>query len=70
VRRAVYEATPGGWRLAAHARAAAALEARARAQPEPTTSSRRRPGDEEAIALMLEAARATRRAIQPPPCAG
>ena len=58
VRRAVYESAPAGWRLAAHARAAAALEPRGalRRPSAPTTSSSTQAqGDEEAIALMLEA---------------
>ncbi len=61
VRRAVYEATPGGWRLAAHARAAAALEAQGASAAERAhhVEQAAAPGDEEAIALMLEAARAT-----------
>ena len=40
VRRAVYESTPGGWRLGAHERSAEALQARgALHRPAPTTSS-------------------------------
>ena len=60
VRQAVYEGTPGGWRLAAHARAADALERRgaglvARAHHVELAAT---PGDEDAIALLGEAARA------------
>ena len=61
VRQAVYESTRGGWRLAAHARAADALAApRRRAPPSArtTSSSRRRQGDQEAIEILLEAGRA------------
>ena len=43
VRRAVYEATPGGWRLAAHARASVALEAQG-AGPQRARASRRAGG--------------------------
>ena len=43
VRRAVYESTRGGWRLAAHARAAEALGARAPAPPSVRTTSSSRP---------------------------
>jgi DNA-binding CsgD family transcriptional regulator len=58
VRRAVYEAAPAGWRVAAHGRAAAALEARgagpvARAHH---VEHAARPGDEEAIELLAAAA--------------
>jgi DNA-binding NarL/FixJ family response regulator len=57
VRRAVYEAAPGGWRLAAHERTAAALAAlgapaSARAHHVEQSS---RVGDEGAIALLREA---------------
>ena len=60
VRQAVYEGTPGGWRLAAHARAAEALERRGaglvtRAHHIELAAT---PGDEDAIALLGEAARA------------
>ena len=59
VRHAVYEATPGGWRLGAHARAAVALERRGagpveRAHHVEQAASR---GDEAAIALLAAAAR-------------
>ena len=59
VRHAVYEAAPGGWRLGAHARAAAALERRGagpveRAHHVEQAASR---GDEAAIALLGAAAR-------------
>ena len=59
VRQAVYAGTPGGWRLAAHARAAEALERRgaglvARAHHIELAAA---PGDEDAIALLGEAAR-------------
>ena len=57
VRRAVLESAPGGWKLAAHARAAAALEAGGAAAAECAhhvehSASR---GDEQAIALLLRA---------------
>jgi DNA-binding NarL/FixJ family response regulator len=57
VRRAVYDAAPGGWRLAAHARAAVALAERGagaaeRAHHVEQSASR---GDEDAIALLLQA---------------
>ncbi len=61
VRRAVYAHAGGGWRLAAHGRAAAALEARgagAAAQAHHVEHSARR-GDEAAIALLREAAAAS-----------
>ena len=59
VRSAIYEAAGEGWKLAAHARAAAALEARgaplaARAHHVERCAG---PGDEAAIALLSEAAR-------------
>ena len=59
VRRGVYEATRGGWRLAAHARAAAALAERGagpaeRAHHVEQSASR---GDDEAIELLLSAGR-------------
>ncbi|HEX5622690.1 MAG TPA: AAA family ATPase [Solirubrobacteraceae bacterium] len=59
MRQAVYESTPGGWRLAAHARAAEALERRgaglvARAHHVELAAA---PGDEDAIALLGDAAR-------------
>ena len=57
VRRAVYEAAPGGWRLAAHGRAAAALAARGAAAAERAHHLEQcaGQGDEEAIGLLLEA---------------
>ena len=60
VRSAVYESTRGGWRLAAHARAAAALAARGacaaeRAHHVEQSAAR---GDEAAIALLLDAGHA------------
>jgi DNA-binding NarL/FixJ family response regulator len=59
VRHAVYVATPGGWRLGAHDRAARALERHgagvvARAHH---VEHAARPGDEQAIALLADAAR-------------
>jgi DNA-binding CsgD family transcriptional regulator len=61
VRRAVYESTRGGWRLAAHTRAAAALVARGAAAIESAhhVEQSAGQGDEEAIGLLLEAGRAT-----------
>lgn len=58
VRRAVYDATAGGWRIAAHGRAAAALaavgaSAIARAHHVEQCASL---GDDDAVALLLEAA--------------
>ena len=61
VRRAVYAHAGGGWRLAAHGRAAAALAARgasAAAQAHHVEHSARR-GDEGAIALLRRAAAAS-----------
>ena len=60
VRRAVYESAPGGWRLAAHARAAGELAARGAAASEQAhhVEQSAEQGDEEAIALLLEAGRA------------
>ena len=61
VRRAIYEGSPRGWRLAAHARAAGSLRAAGAAPQllahhvEISASS----GDEEAIALLTDAARAS-----------
>ena len=57
VRRAVYESAPGGWRLAAHARAAAELAARGAAAGERAhhVEQSAEQGDEEAIELLLEA---------------
>ncbi len=60
VRRAVYEAARGGWKLGAHARAAAELAARGAAPIElahHVEHSARR-GDEQAIAVLLHAGRA------------
>ena len=59
VRHAVYESAPGGWRLAAHARAAAALERRgagvvARAHHVEHAAQL---GDDDAVELLLGAAR-------------
>ena len=61
VRRAVYQSVRGGWRLAAHARAADALatrgaEAAERAHHVEQSASQ---GDEEAIEILLEAGRNT-----------
>ena len=59
VRHAVYGATSHGWRLGAHARAARALE-RSGAGPAERAhhvEQAARPGDEEAIGLLTEAAR-------------
>jgi DNA-binding CsgD family transcriptional regulator len=57
VHRAVYESAPGGWRLAAHKRAAEALAARGAAAIEraPHAEHAAAQGDEEAIAVLLEA---------------
>jgi DNA-binding NarL/FixJ family response regulator len=57
VRRAVYESTSGGWRLAAHARAADALAASGAGAGERAHHIEQSAGqgDEEAIALLLEA---------------
>jgi tetratricopeptide (TPR) repeat protein len=60
VRRAVYEATPGGWRLAAHERAEAALATRgapAAARAHHAEQAGRH-GDADAIAVLREAAEA------------
>jgi DNA-binding NarL/FixJ family response regulator len=58
VRRAVYDAAPPGWRLGAHERAATALAGRGAdpAQRAYHVERYARPGDEEAIALLAEAA--------------
>ena len=61
VRRAVYDGMPPGWRLGAHARAASALEAAgaqvtARAHHVERAAAA---GDEDAIAVLIDAARAT-----------
>ena len=57
VRRAVYESALGGWRLAAHARAAAELAARGAAAGERAhhVEQSAEQGNEEAIQLLLEA---------------
>jgi len=57
VRRAVYESSRGGWRLAAHARAAAELAARGAAAAERAhhVEQSAGQGDEDAIVLLLEA---------------
>ena len=57
VRRAVYESAPAGWRLGAHARAAAALEPRGAPAAERAhhVEQYAGQGDQEAIGLMLEA---------------
>ena len=59
VRHAVYESTPGGWRLAAHGRAAAALAARGgdAAERAHHVEQSAWQGDQDAIALLLEAGR-------------
>jgi ATP/maltotriose-dependent transcriptional regulator MalT len=61
VRRAVYEAAPGGWRLTAHERAAEALAARGASPAERAhhveASARR--GDMAAVALLTQAGEAT-----------
>ena len=61
VRHAVLETAPGGWKLAAHARAAAALAAGGAAAAECAhhVEHSASPGDEQAIALLLEAGAAT-----------
>ncbi len=61
VRRAVYASTGGGWRLAAHARAAAALEQRGAAAAERAhhVEHSANQGDEAAIALLVEAGEET-----------
>ena len=58
VRRAVYEGTPGGSRLAAHARAAEALEARGATPAQRAHHAERaaRPGDLDAVDLLTAAA--------------
>jgi DNA-binding CsgD family transcriptional regulator len=57
VRFAVYESAPAGWRLGAHARAAAALEPRGAPAAERAHHAEQYAGqgDQEAIGLMLEA---------------
>jgi DNA-binding CsgD family transcriptional regulator len=61
VRRAVYEAIAGGSRLAAHARAAAALAARGATPAQRAHHAERaaRPGDVEAVDLLVDAAAET-----------
>jgi DNA-binding NarL/FixJ family response regulator len=61
VRRAVYDAIPGGWRLGAHARAAGALAQRGAATTELAHHVERSAGqgDEDAIALLTAAGAAT-----------
>ncbi len=59
VRNAIYDSTTEGWRIAAHARAAAALAARGGS---PTARAHHlarcaRPGDTESLAVLVEAAR-------------
>ena len=58
VRHAVYEATPPGWRLGAHARAAHALERQGAGPVERAhhVEHAARPGDEDAIGLLAAAA--------------
>ena len=58
VRHAVYEAAPGGWRIGAHARAAAALERRGAGPVERAhhVEHAAGPGEEAAIALLSAAA--------------
>jgi DNA-binding CsgD family transcriptional regulator len=58
VRRAVYEAAGGGWRLGAHARAAAALEARGATPGQRAHHVERaaRPGDPATVDLLAQAA--------------
>ena len=61
VRRAVYEATPGGWRLGAHERVRRGARERAARRPRraPTTSScSARHGDAAAVAVLREAGEA------------
>jgi DNA-binding CsgD family transcriptional regulator len=59
VRRAVYDAMPGGWQISAHARAADALAAAGAQTGELAHHIERSAstGDEEAIALLVDAAR-------------
>ncbi len=61
VRRAVYETAGGGWRIGAHARAAAGLEARGASAAERAHHVERAagPGDLEAVALLARAAEQT-----------
>ncbi|HYI99994.1 MAG TPA: AAA family ATPase [Thermoleophilaceae bacterium] len=62
IRRAVYESTGGGWRLAAHERAAAALAARGAAAAERAhhVEQSAGQGDEQAIELLIAAGEETR----------
>ena len=62
VRHAVYEASPRGWRLGAHGRAARALERRGAAPAERAHHHAQfaGPGDEDAIAVLTSAARGLR----------
>ncbi|HEX8854627.1 MAG TPA: AAA family ATPase [Thermoleophilaceae bacterium] len=61
VRRAVYDALPGGWRVGAHARAAAGLASIHASGSELAHHVARSAsiGDEHAISLLIDAARAT-----------
>ena len=63
VRRAVYETTPGGWRLGAHERCAEALAARGAAVTARAHHVERsaRQGDVAAVAILREAGEATAR---------
>ena len=63
VRRAVYEGTPGGSRLAAHARTAEALAARGATPAQRAHHAERaaRPGDLQAVDLLVSAAEETAR---------
>ena len=63
VRRAVYETTPGGWRLGAHERCAEALAARGAAAASRAHHVERsaREGDIGAVAVLREAGQATAR---------
>ena len=60
VRRAVYESSRGGWRLAAHGRAAVALAGRGAGDAERAhhVEQSAAPGDEEGIAVLLAAGEA------------
>ena len=61
VRHAVYESAPGGWRIGAHARAAATLAALGAAAVSRAHHVERsaRPGDATAVAVLIEAGDAT-----------
>jgi DNA-binding CsgD family transcriptional regulator/tetratricopeptide (TPR) repeat protein len=63
IRRAVYQATPGGWRLGAHERCAEALAARGASAAARAHHVERsaRPGDLAAVAVLREAGEATAR---------